>query len=91
MNPSTEYSGLISLKIDWFDLLAILGTLRSLLQHHSLKISVLQHSAFFIVQLSYTYMTTGKIIALTIQIFVGKVMFPSMSGTNNKILIIKRL
>ena len=69
-----EYPGLISFKIDWFDLLAILGTLRSLLQHHSLKISVLQHSAFFMVQLSHLYMTTRKTIALTIWTFVSRVM-----------------
>ena len=65
ISPSDEYSGLISFRIDWFDLLAIQGTLKSLLQHHSSKTSVLQHSAFFIVQLSHPYMTTGKTIALT--------------------------
>ena len=69
-----EYSGLISLKIDWFDLLAVQGTLRSLLQHHSSKASVFQCSAFFTVQLSQSYMTTGKTITLTIWIFVGSVM-----------------
>ena len=68
-----EYSGLISFKIDWFDLLAVQGTLKSLLQHHSSKPSVLQHSAFFMVQLSHPYMTTEKTIALTRQTFVGKV------------------
>jgi len=73
ISPSNEYSGLISFKIDWFDL-AVQGTLKSLLQHHSSKASVLQHSAFFIVQLSHPYMTTGKTIALTIWTFVGKVM-----------------
>ena len=72
-SPSNEYSGLISFRIDWFDLLAVQGTLRSLLQHHSSKASVLQHSAFLMVQLSHPYMTTGKIIALTRQTFVGKV------------------
>ena len=72
ISSSNDYSGLISLKIDWFDLLAILGTLRSLLQHHSLKISVLQHSAFFMVQLSHLYMTTRKTIALTIWTFFGR-------------------
>ena len=69
-----EYSGLISFKIDWLDLLAVKGTLKSFLQHHSSKASILQHSAFFTVQLSHPYMTTGKTIALTRQIFVGKEM-----------------
>ena len=73
ISPSNEYSGLISFRIDWLDLLAVQGTLRSLLQHHSSKASVLQHSAFFIVQLSHPYMITGKTIALTRRIFVGKV------------------
>ena len=73
-SSSSEYSGLISLKIDWFDLLAVQGTLRSLLQNHSLKASILWHSAFFMVQLSQPYMTTGKTIALTIQTFVSRVM-----------------
>ena len=72
ISPSNEFSGLISFRIDWFELLAVQGTLKSLLQHHSSKASVLR-SAFFIVQLSYLYMTTGKTIALTIQTFVGKV------------------
>ena len=72
--PSSEYSGLISFKIDWFDFLAVPGILRSLLQHHSSKASILWCSAFFMVQLSHPYMTTGKTIALTIQTFVGKVM-----------------
>ena len=72
ITPSNEYSGLISLRIDWFDLLAVQGTLKSLLQHHSLKASVLWGSAFFMVQISYLYLTTGKTIALTS--FVGKVM-----------------
>ena len=71
--PSNEYSGLVSLRIDWFDL-AVQGTLKSLLQHHNSKASILWHSAFFMVQLSYTCMTTGKIIALTRQTFVGKMM-----------------
>ena len=74
ISPSNEYSGLIAFRIDWFDLLAVQGTLKSLLQHHSSKASVLWCSAFFMVQLSKLYMTTGKIIALTIQTFVGKVM-----------------
>ena len=72
--PSNEYSGLISFRMDWLDLLAVQGTLKSLLQHHSSKASILRRSAFFIVQLSHPYMTTGKTIALTRQIFVGKVM-----------------
>ena len=74
ISPSNEYSGLISFRMDWLDLLSIQGTLKSLLQHHSSKASILRHSAFFIVQLSYPYMTTGKTIALTRQTFVGKVM-----------------
>ena len=75
LSPSSEYSGLISFKIDWFDLLAVQGTLKSLLQHHSSKASILWHSACFIVQLSHPYMTTGNTIALTRWTFVGKVMF----------------
>ena len=74
VSPSSEYSGLISFRIDWFDLLAVQGTLKSLFQHHSSKASVLQCSAFFMVQHSHPYMTTEKPIALTIQTFVGKVM-----------------
>ena len=73
ISPSSEYSGLISFRIDWFDLLAVQGTLKSLLQHHSSKASILQHSVFFMVQLSHPHMTTGKITALTIWTFVGKV------------------
>ena len=73
ISPSNEYSGLISFRTDWFDPLAVQGTLKSLLQHHSSKVSTLQCSAFFIVQLSHPYMTTGKIIALTRQTFVDKV------------------
>ena len=72
ISPSIEYSGLISFRMDWLDLLAVQGTLKSLLQHHSSKASILQCSAFFIVQLSHSYMTTGKTIALTRQTFVGK-------------------
>ena len=72
-SPSSEYSGLISIRMDWFDLLSVQGTLKNLLQHHSSKASVLWHSAFFIVQLSHTYMTTGKAIALTRRTFVHKV------------------
>ena len=74
ISPSSEHSGLISFRVDWLDLLAFQGTLKSLLQHHSSKTSTLQCSAFFIVQLSHPYMTTGKTIALTRQTFVGKVM-----------------
>ena len=74
ISPSSEYSGLISHRVDWLDLLAVQGTLKSLLQHHSSKASILGRSVFFTVQLSHPYMTTGKIIALTIWTFVGKVM-----------------
>ena len=73
ISPSNEYSGLISFRIDWFDLLTVQGTLKSLLQHHNSKVSILQCSAFFMVQLSYPYMTTGKTIDLTRWTFVGKV------------------
>ena len=74
ISPSNEHSGLISFRMDWLDLLAVQGTLKSLLQHHSSKASTLWHSAFFTVQLSHPYMTTGKAIALTRWTFVGKVM-----------------
>ena len=74
IGPSNEHPGLISFRMDWLDLLAVQGTLKSLLQHHTSKASILWHSAFFIVQLSHPYMTTGKNIALTIDTFVGKVM-----------------
>ena len=74
ISPFNDYSGLISFRIDWFDLLAVQGTLKSLLQHHSSKASILWCSAFFMIQLSRLYMTTGKTIALTIKTFVGKVM-----------------
>ena len=74
ISPFSEYSGLIAFRTDWLDLLAVQGTLKSLLQHHSSKASILQHSAFFIVQLSHPYMTTGKTTALTRQTIVGKVM-----------------
>ena len=74
ISPSNVYSGLISFRIDWFDLLAVQGTLKSLLQHHSSEASILWHLAFFMVQLSHPYMTTGKTIALTRQTFSGKVM-----------------
>ena len=74
ISPSNEHSGLISFKMDWLGLLAVQGTLKSLLQHHSSKASILHCSAFFIVQLSHPYMTTGKTIALTRRTFVGKIM-----------------
>ena len=74
ISPSNEHSGLISFRMDWLDLLAVQGTLKSLLQHHSSKTSILPHSAFFIVQLSHPYMTTGKTIALTRWTSVRKVM-----------------
>ena len=73
-NPSNEHPGLVSFRMDWFDLLAVQGTLKSLLQHHSSEASILWHSAFFIVQLSHPYMTTGETIALNRWIFVDKVM-----------------
>ena len=74
ISPSNEHSGVISFRMDWLDLLAVQGTLKSLLQHHSSKAFILQHSAFFMVQLSHPYMTTGKTIALTRWTFVSKVM-----------------
>ena len=74
ISPSNEHPGLISFSMDWLDLLAVQGTLKSLLQHHSSKASTLLHSAFFVVQLSHPYVTTGKTIALTGQTYVGKVM-----------------
>ena len=73
ISPSNEYAGLISFRMDWLDLLAVQGTLKSLLQHHSSKASVLRRSAFFMAQLAHSCMTTGKAVALTRQIFVGKV------------------
>ena len=73
MSPPNEYSGLISFRMDWLDLLAVQGTLKGLLQHHSSEVSIFWHSAFFMVQLSRPYMTTGKTIVLTRQTFVGKV------------------
>ena len=76
ISPSNEYSGLISFRMDWLDLLAVQGTLKSLFQHHSSKASILQPSAFLIVQLSHPYMTTGKTIALTRWTFVGIVLSP---------------
>ena len=83
ISPSNEHPGLVSFRMDWLDLLAVQGTLKSLLQHHSSKATIPRHSAFFTVQLSYPYMTTGKTIALTRQAFVGKVMsllFNMLSG-----------
>ena len=74
ISPSNEHPGLISFRMDWLDLLAVQGTIKTLLQHHTLKASILRHSAFFTVQLSHPYMTTGKTIALTRRTFVGKVM-----------------
>ena len=74
VSPSNEYSGLISFRMDWLDVLAVQGTLKSLVQHHSSKASILWRLAFFIVQLSHPYMTTGKTIALTRRTFVGKIM-----------------
>ena len=74
ISPSSEYSGLISFRINWFDLLSVQGTLKSLFQHHSSKAIILWCSAFFMVQLSHPYMTTGETIALTIRTFVGKIM-----------------
>ena len=74
ISPFNEYSGQISFRMDWLDFLAVQGTLKSLLQHHSLKASILQHSALFIVQLSHPYMTTGKTVAFTRWTFAGKVM-----------------
>ena len=79
ISPSNEHPGLISFRMDWLDLLAVQGTLKSLLQHHSSKASILRHSAFIIVQLSHPYMTTGKTIALTIQTFVDKVTSPLLN------------
>ena len=86
ISPYNEYSGLISFRMDWLDLLAVQGTLKSLLQHHSSKASILQHSAFFIVQFSHPYMATGKNIALTRQTFVGKVM-PLLFNMLSKLVI----
>ena len=100
ISPSNEYSGLISFRMDWLDLFVFQGTLKSLLQHHSLKASILQCSAFFIVQLSHLYTNTGKIIALTRWTFAGKVMsmlFNMLSRlvitylSNSKCLFISRL
>ena len=86
ISPSNEYSGLTSFRMDWLDLLAVQGTLKSLLQHHSSKASIFQCSAFFIVQLSHPYMTTGKTIALSRWTFVGKVM-PLLFNTLSSLVI----
>ena len=86
ISPSSEYSGLISFRIGWFDLLAVQGTLKSLLQHHNLKASVIQCSAFFMIQLSHQYMTTRKTIALILCTFVGGVMF-LLSNTLTRFVI----
>ena len=100
ISPSNEYSGLVSFRMDWLDLLAVQGTLKSLLQHHSLKVSVLRCSAFFVVQLSHPYMTSGKTVALTRWTFFGKVMsllfniltrFVIASLPRSKHLLISRL
>jgi len=87
ISPSNEHPGLISFRMDWLDLLAVEGTLKSLLQHHSSKASILQRSAFFIVQLSHPYMTTGKTIALTRWTFVGKVMMSLLFNMLSRLVI----
>ena len=93
ISPSNEYSGLISFGIDWFDLLAVQGTLKSLLQHHSLKVSVLWHSAFFMVQFSHPYVTTGKTIVFTRWTFVGNILSRFVIGflASSKCLLISWL
>ena len=88
ISPSSEHPGLISFRMDWLDLLADQGTFKSLLQHHSSKASILLRSAFFIVQLSYPYMTTGKTIALTRRIFVDKVMSLLFNTLSSLVIII---
>ena len=87
ISPSNEYSGLISFRIDWFDLLAVQGPLKSVLQHHNSKTSILWCSAFFMAQLSHPYMTTGKIIVLAIQTFVGKVMFLLFNMLSRSVIV----
>ena len=91
ISPSNEYSGLISFRMDWLALLPVQGTLKSLLQHHSSKVSILRRSVFFIVQLSHPYTTTGKITALTRQTFVGEVMplLPNMLSRSVIALLLK--
>ena len=91
ISPSNEYSGLISFRTDWLDLLAVQGTLKRLLQHYSSKASILRHSAFFIVQLSHPYMTIGKTIALTRQTFVGNVSLFLLSINFKCLWILTRL
>jgi len=86
ISPSNEYSGLMSFRMDWLDLLAVQGTLKSLLQHHSSKASILQCSVFFIVQLSHPYMTTGKTIALMRWTFVGKIMYLLFNGLSRLVI-----
>ena len=90
ISPSNEHPGLISFRMDWLDLLAVQGTLKSLLQHHSSKASILRRSAFFTVQLSHPYMTTGKTIALTRQTFVGKVMSLLFNILSRLVIILPR-
>ena len=87
ISPSNDYSGLTSFRINWFDLLAVQGTFKSLLQHHNLIASICLHPAFFMVQLSHPYMTTGKTITLTIQTFVGKVMSPLFSTLSRFVIV----
>ena len=91
ISPSNEYSGLNSFWMDWLDLLAVQGTRKSLLQHHSSKPSILWHSAFFMLQLSHPYMTTGKTIGLTIQTFVGKVMSLLFNTLSRFVIALKKL
>ena len=86
ISPADEYSGLISFRIDWLDLLAVQGTLKSLLQHHSTKVSILQCSVFFMVQLSHPYLTTGKTIALTMRTFVSKVLSLSFNSPSRFVI-----
>ena len=88
ISPSSEYSGLISFRMDWLDLLAVQGTPKSLFQHHSSNASILQHSAFFTVQLSHPYMTTGKTIALTSRTLVGKVMSLLLNMLSRLVIIL---
>ena len=90
ISPSNEHPGLIIFRMDWLDLLAVQGTLKSLLQHHSSKASSLRHSAFFTVQLSHPYMTTGKTIALTRWTFVGKVMSLLLNMLSRLVTIISK-
>ena len=89
ISPSNEYLGVISFRMDWLDLLAVQGTFKSLLQHHSSKASILRRSAFFIVQLSHPYMTTGKTIALTRRTFVGKVMSPIFNKLSRLVITLR--